>query len=548
MSDTLEITVRKTQYNPDTKIWQGKKREVAFNAGDSIASVVLKKLLEDPEYVGQICYQSGNELTNFEIAKRTVQIAQHFEKLQCQQTDVIGLCAGNTDYIAPLVFGALAAGLSISTLDPSFDKAGIKHVYSLTKPRMMFCDGDLYERVREALDECDLGATKIYTMSNHVDGVPSIMEFFENESVNPCDYRVQPLKDGVHQTAFIVCTSGTTGLPKGVCISHASFLSMTMIENGFKDRNFLCFSTLYWLSGLFTLIQGTIGSARRIISSKAFNADDFFDIVERYKVNITMGPPSQIALAVSSDRIGSVDLSSLTACMIGGSAVLYSLTEKFRKYATNAWCLIGYASSETSGISATPSLPSNTVGELMDNVEVKIIDDDGNALGPQESGEICVRTPLPWAGYFGNPTATKEKYDLEGWIYTGDVGYFNEEGELFLVDRKCDIRKYNNFHFSPTDIEKVISELPQVADVCVVGIPHSVHGFLPAAFVIKRYNSEIKESEIYQHVVERMQDFEHLRGGVYFVDDFPRTASGKALRRKVTELCEKLWNEKNGIN
>ncbi|XP_073841197.1 uncharacterized protein [Musca autumnalis] len=549
MSETLEFHTSKPSYDPETKIWRGETKELTLNPDDSIASVVLKKLLERPEYIGQVGYQSGKELTNLEIAKRSVQVAKHFEKFRMQQCDIIGLCAGNTDYIAPLVFGALAAGLTISTLDPSFDKAGIKHVYSLTKPRLMFCDGELYERVRQALDECDLSATKVYTMSNHIEGVPSIMEFFEDyEDVNPAEFRVPPMKEGVHQTAFIVCTSGTTGLPKGVCISHSTFISNQFAVAGFKDARMLCFSTLYWVSGLFTLIQGTIGGAKRIISSKPFSVEDFFDIVPRYKVNITMGPPSQIALAVSSDKIASSDLSSLTGCMIGGSAVSYSLAEKFRKYAKNAFCFTGYGSSETGGISGGICSPDNSLGSLVPNVEIKIIDDDGNALGPNESGELCIRTALPWAGYYGNPTATKETYDSDGWIHLGDVGYFNDEGKLFMVDRKCDIRKYNNFHFAPSDIEKVIGELPQVADVCVVGIPHSIHGFLPAACVIKRDNAEIDEPEIYQHVVQRMQDFERLRGGVYFVDELPQTASGKIIRRKVTEMCERLWNERNGNN
>uniref|UniRef100_A0A1I8MW05 AMP-binding enzyme n=1 Tax=Musca domestica TaxID=7370 RepID=A0A1I8MW05_MUSDO len=545
MSDKVE---QQTSYNPKTKIWSGAQVEVTYGPEDSIAALALRQMLDNPDHVGQVSYQSGNELTNIELAKRTVQAAKYFEKLQLQQCDMIGLCAGNTDYVAPLVFGALAAGLSISTLDPSFDTAGIKHVYSLTRPRLMFCDGELYERARTALDECQLTATKIYTMSNHRDGVPSIMEFFDDDSVDPRDYRVPLLKNGLDQSAFIVCTSGTTGLPKGVCISHATVVVNSFSLDAYKDTTLLCFSSLYWLSGIITLVHGTIGGAKRIISSRPFNTNDFFDIVERYRVKITIGPPSQIALAVCSERIASADLSSLEATLIGGSAVSYSLTEKFTQFAKNASCSVGYGCSEIGGISMAKSSPNNSVGFLFHNIEVKIADDNGRALGPNETGELWARNALPWAGYFGNPTATAEKYDSEGWIHTGDIGYFNDDGELFVVDRKCDIRKYNNFHFSPTDIEKVISELPQVADVCVVGIPHSVHGFLPAACVIMRAGCDITESEIYQHVVERMQDFEHLRGGVYFVEDFPQTASGKTIRRKVTEICERLWNEKNKNN
>ncbi|XP_061394007.1 probable 4-coumarate--CoA ligase 1 [Musca vetustissima] len=539
---------QKTNYNPNTNIWSGENIGMAYGPEDSIAAVALRKMLEKPKQIAQVCYQSGNEMTNLEIAKHTIQVAKRFEKLQLHQGDIIGLCAGNTDYMAPLVFGALASGLCISTLDPSFDKDGIKHVYSLTKPRMMFCDGQLYEKVREALDECGLKATEIYTISKHLDGAPSIMEFFVGDNIDPYDYKVPALKDGLDQTAFIVCTSGTTGLPKGVCVSHATIVWNSFSLDAFKDTNLLCFSTLYWMSGIVALVHGTIGGAKRIISSDPFNVDDFLDIVQRYKVNITIGPPSQIAMVISSDKITTTDLSSLVASIIGGSAVSYSLTEKYRKYAKNVECLVAYGCSESSGVSMGKSSPNNSVGYLLPNVEVKIIDDDGKTLGPDETGELCVRTQIPWSGYYGNPSATQEKYDADGWIHTGDVGYFNDQGELFVVDRKCDIRKYNNFHFSPTDIEFVISKLPQVADVCVVGIPHSVHGFLPAACVIKRSDSEITESKIYQHVVDHMQDFEHLRGGVYFVESFPQTASGKIIRRKVADMCEKLWKEKNKNN
>lgn len=111
-------------------------------------------------------------------------MALNFEKLQLQQCDIIGLCAANSDYVAPLAFGAILTGLAISTLDPSFDKDGIQHAYSITRPKLMFCDGNIYETVREALLACNLSSTIIYTVSNHIEGVPTIMEFFEETNQN----------------------------------------------------------------------------------------------------------------------------------------------------------------------------------------------------------------------------------------------------------------------------------------------------------------------------------------------------------------------------
>uniref|UniRef100_A0A1I8Q2J7 AMP-dependent synthetase/ligase domain-containing protein n=1 Tax=Stomoxys calcitrans TaxID=35570 RepID=A0A1I8Q2J7_STOCA len=540
MPFSIRNTENNTSYDKDSKIWRGLQKESKYGPQDSIGSVALKTMLEYSQHIGQICHQTGRQLRNMEIAIKAIQIAQHFEKLQLKQCDIIGLCAANTEYVAPLFFGALTAGLSISTLDPSYDKKGIKIIYSCTQPRMIFCDGINYWRIREAFDECGLASSPVVTLNGHIKGVPSILEFFEQE-VKPEEYNIPLLENGANQVAVIVCTSGTTGFPKEVCISHAALLQLFESAD-FLNRRFLCFSSLFWLTGIATLIQGTIGRATRIISEKPFKPEDFFQIVKQHKVDIFMGPPSQMALALSSNAISDSDFSSLEYFLIGGGSISYALTEKFKAYAPQTIFYGGYASSETCcGIAAGICEPSNAVGTIGSNVEIKIIDnDDGKHLGPNESGEICVRTRLPWAGYYKNPERTKAIYDAEGWIHTGDNGYINDEGKLFLIDRKADIRKFDNFHFSPSDIEKVINELPQVADVCVVGIPDIIHGHLPAAAVIKRPESTIDEKEIYQYVVDRMQNFEHLRGGVYFFESLPRTVTGKTVRRKVVEMCQEL--------
>ncbi|XP_059225112.1 uncharacterized protein LOC131997722 [Stomoxys calcitrans] len=540
MSFSFTNTENNTSFDKQSKIWRGLPIEPIYGSQDMIGSVALHALLEHPDHIGQIYHQSGKQFRNIEIAIKAIQIARHFQRLQLKQCDIIGLCAANTEYVAPLFFGAMTAGLTISTVDPSYDKRGIEMIYSCTMPRMIFCDGVDYQRIREAFDKCGLSSSLVVTLNDHMEGVASILEFFE-EKVEPEKYIVPVLEKSAYQVAVIVCTSGTTGFPKAVCISHAALLDFFK-PTDFLNRIFLCFSSLSWVTGILTVIHGTIGRATRIISDKSFNPKDFFEIVKQHKVDIFLGSPSQLAMASSSNGIGESDLSSLAYFLIGGGSISHALIDKFKKYAPQTIFYGGYASSETCyAIASGVCESSNAVGTIGPNVEIKIIDNDnGKLLGPNELGEICVRSRLPWAGYYKNPQCTQAIYDSEGWIYTGDNGYINDEGKLFLSDRKVDIRKFDNFHFSPSDIEKVIIELPQLVDVCVVGIPDGVHGHLPAAAVIKRPNSSIGEEEIYQHVVNRMQSFEHLRGGIYFFKSLPRTVTGKTLRRQVLEMCLEL--------
>ncbi|KAM7349498.1 uncharacterized protein ACRADG_008411 isoform 2-T4 [Cochliomyia hominivorax] len=525
----------KTIYNEKKKIWHGIKIEKSYGPECSLGALIYNSLKERPESIAQISYSSGKQLTNGEILLLSKRVAQHLEDLKLEQGDIVGICAVNSDYLACLVFGCLFRGLVISTLDPTFDKDGIKHIYGITKPKLMFCDAAIYENIKKAFEECELNDTKIYTMDDYKEDVPKLVEFLK-ETQREEDFKCVTLKEGPNQLAFILCSSGTTGLPKGVCLTHLGFLHQISGLPFDSEERALCFSTLYWISGVMVLLIGTVQKYTRIITSKAYNPEDFIKILRKYKATFFLGPPSQIGLLLSCPKLQQNDLASFKAVYLGGSPVPYSLVQKLQTYIPKAKVSIAYGQTELcAGVSVGSVKEEGNCGHLVPNMEVKIIDNDNRNLGPNEVGEICSRAVYDWPGYYGNPEATAIIYDKDKWIHSGDLGYFNDKGDLYVVDRKKDILKYNNYHFYPTEIEGVISKLKDVVEVCVFGIPDIIYTHLPAAAIVKKPNSKLCAEDVLQLVQQEMAHFKQLRGGVYFVDELPKTPSGKILRRIVAE-------------
>ncbi|XP_055840538.1 probable 4-coumarate--CoA ligase 3 [Episyrphus balteatus] len=532
-----------TYFDPETRIWTGPKLKMQSGADASLGRCIVESLLKLPDHIAQICANNGKQYTNEQILTMSIRIAQHLEDIGIQQEDVIGICASNTDFLAPLVFGSLLCGTIISTLDPSFDKDGVRHIFSITKPKIMFCDGgEVYQIVKESLAEID-PSIPIYTIKNHFEGVRRIEELIVSTG-KEASFIVKPLKRGSSQTALILCSSGTTGLPKGVCMSHESLMN-SLIFSLNPDDKLLGFSTIYWVSGIICLVHGTMNNCTRVITDQKFSPELFLKIIEQYKITAVFTPPSQMAMAVQCPDISKRDLRSLLTYICGGSAVPFAVVQEFSQHVKDCQMIIGYGMSELSG-GCCFGIPTKAGenGKLMPNMTVKIIDDNGKQLGIGEMGEICIKSPFNWAGYLGNPTATSQIYHQDGYIYSGDIGYFDESGSLLIVDRKKDIMKYNNFHFSPSEIEEVIIQIPDVVEVCVCGIPDIISSFLPAAAVVKVPGSSLTENDIAQYVAERMAHFKHLHGGVYFLDSLPKTASGKNIRAKVTKILESLYDQR----
>lgn len=345
--------------------------------------------------------------------------------------------------------------------------------------------------------------------------------------------RPPAITDGSALPAAIVCSSGTTGPSKGVVLSHANVLNQ-LNNLGDCQGTFLCFSSLYWLSGMLTLVTTMSQNITRLVTVQPFSPDLMLKMTKKHKVTHLLTPPLQLALTLQSDLDFS-DLDSVIEWFCGGGHVPEENSIKINKLMKNGHITIGYGCSEIGGLATKSSTRLDCVGQMVAGVSLKIIDDAGNNLGVGERGEICLKPRYPNREYFRNPEATKDSFKGE-WFHTGDIGIMDESGDLNIVDRKKDIMKVGNYQIDPSELEMVIQKIPGVILVSVFGLPDPVFMDIPAAMIVKAANSSLTEGQVQEFVENNVSSYKWLKGGVYFVDRMPITPSGKIMKRVARDL------------
>ncbi|CAD7089735.1 unnamed protein product [Hermetia illucens] len=538
-----------SSFNAEKKIWSGRKVKPIYNPKLTIGELIRSTLQRNPKRIGQIYDDNGVQLTNGELLLRSYKIGYHLmERWNLQNTDVVGLIARNTENLAPLVFGLFFCGVSVNTLDTSFSKDEIVNIFKFTKPKLVFCDADMYQAVKDCLEILGNPAA-IYTVTGKLEEqlATSVDQILDQVTIEDAQkFRPSEPEDATNHPVMIVCSSGTTGPAKGVCVSHNSLLQSSNFRVFERTDILLCFSSLYWLSGVFSLLLGTILGLTRIITSQPFTPELMLRLIEKYRVTSILTPPSQLAMMLQCPDIKTRDLSSLREYLCGGSFVAPTLCDKMEEHLPNGKMIVAYGSTEMGGLCTMNVNPSKygSVGKLVDNLQMKIVDDDGVPLGPNENGEICVKPSHKFLGYYGRMEDLDSVLDCEGWIHTGDVGHIDDDGFLFIVDRKKEIMKYKNFHFSPSELESFLLGIPGISEVCVCGIPDPIFTDLPAALIVRSKDSNIQEKDIDDYMKSQLSDHKQLRGGIYFVDSLPMTASGKYKRKVVKEIAIELYKER----
>lgn len=252
--------------------------------------------------------------------------------------------------------------------------------------------------------------------------------------------------------------------------------------------------------------------ATRVVTTDAFLPELQLRIIEKYKVSYAMNAPHHLVLMMKHENFAKTDLSSMKLQMCGGSKVPMHVKTEMNYSLPNGRVHVGYGLSEIGGIVALDYPGQNsldTIGKLVETCSVKIVDDLGNRCGPNEDGEICLKFPFKFLGYFGNKAATDELFDAEDFLLTGDIGHFDDDGYLYIVDRKKDLLKYNNMQISPSEIDAYLIESPHIKSACVVGIPDDITD-LPAAVIVRANGSTITEQEVFNLVAGNFQ-FHRIR-------------------------------------
>jgi fatty-acyl-CoA synthase len=364
------------------------------------------------------------------------------------------------------------------------------------------------------------------------DGAGEAREVAWEDAFDPDDSEFQ-VKVGPDDLADIMYTSGTTGLPKGVAVRHRNVAMMPNLETPWTGAGWLHGAPLFTFAGISFIYNpmklGMVG-----LYLPKFDAGEWLRIVERERPTMAFLVPAMAELLVAHPDFATADLHSLQAVSIGSAPLapntLLALVERLPQASvSNSY---GMTEAGPAFIVMPPEEVTKRIGSVgkpMPPTEIKVVDDDGNGLPPHEVGELLTRRPGSQREYYQDDEATASTWTQDGWLRSGDLGYLDDDGFLYLVGRKKDLIVRGGHNVYPTDIESVILEHPAVREAAVVGVPHDVLGEDIAAFVVRKPDTAVGGEELQAFCADHLADYKRPRQ-VTFVDELPRNATGKVMK------------------
>jgi acyl-CoA synthetase (AMP-forming)/AMP-acid ligase II len=449
--------------------------------------------------------------------------------------DTLGLMAPNMPEYA-IVFHAVAvAGGTVSTINPTYGAEEVRFQLLDSGSEMLITIGIFAETAKQAIEGTKV--TEVHTIdhaSHPVEGTLDAMALFgEPIAQVPIDAR--------EDVVVLPYSSGTTGLPKGVMLTHYNLVAnMCQVKPCFhlgEHEVILAFLPFFHIYGMQVLMNLALSYGGTVVTMPRFDLEQALELTQRHRVTRFFAVPPVVLALAKHPLVDQYDMSSVVQ-IFSGAAPLGA--ELGAEAAARVKCEVvqGYGMTEMSPVShCTPEgdFRPGTSGITVPNTEIRIVDPEtGDDRGVGQEGELWVRGPQNMKGYLNNDTATRNTIDPDGWLHTGDIAVVDEHHHVSIVDRVKELIKVKGFQVPPAELEALIVTHPGVADVAVIGIPDDEAGELPKAFVVTKPGVTLTAEDIQDHVARHVATYKRIKL-VEFVDAIPKSASGKILRRMLRD-------------
>ena len=498
----------------------------------ALTEFVLERAAELGDKPALIDGPTGRVLTYAQLDDAARRLAGGLRVRGFGRGDVLALMAPNCPEYAIVFHGVALSGGTITTVNPSYTSAEVRHQLEDAGASLLVTVGASLEVARAAAAGTPVSGT--FLLDGAADGAARVGELLAEAPVGPVGVETDDV-------VALPYSSGTTGLSKGVMLTHRNLvanIAQVLAPTGIGEHDvIMAVLPFFHIYGMQVLMNTGLRAGATVVTMPRFNLEDFLRLHQDHGVTRSfVAPPIVVALA-KHPVVERYDLSHVEQVFSGAAPLSAELAEEA---AARLGCEVvqGYGMTEMSPVShLTPrgGYKPGSVGVTAPNTEVQIVDPaTGRSVDIGVDGEVWVRGPQVMKGYLNNPQATAETIDADGWLHTGDIGHLDDDGHLFVVDRLKELIKYKGFQVAPAELEALLLTHPAVADAAVVGLPDEEAGEVPVAYVVPRADHDVTAGELSAYVAERVAHFKQIRA-VHLVDEVPKSASGKILRRVLRE-------------
>jgi long-chain acyl-CoA synthetase len=466
----------------------------------------------------------GTELSYEQLEEASARAAGLIRAKGVEAGDRVAVMLPNVPYFAILYFGILRAGAVVVPLNPRYGQTEVAYHVGDSEAKLLFAWHQFADAAEQGADEHD------------IEVIPVEPEKFE-ELLGEAEADSRVAERERDDPAVILYTSGTTGAPKGAVLTHGNVAKSTSVATTLveMDENDVILGALpfFHVFGQACGLNSATKLGACVSLIPKFDPEATLEAIQRDGVTVFEGVPTMYSSVLNFDGRDNYDTSSLRVAIVGGQAMPVEVMEKFEQ-AFDIEVLEGYGLSETCAV-GTFNYPGErkrgSIGKPVEQIEVKIVDDDRNEVPQGEIGEIAIKGANVMREYWNKPEETEN--DLRGgWFHTGDLGHIDEDGYVFIDDRKKDMIIRGGENVYPREIEEVLYQHDGIEEVAVVGVEHERLGEEVAAAVVLKEKDSLPADEIREFALDKLAKYK-VPTKIWFLDELPKGPTGKILKREL---------------